>query len=111
MSALHTLLNVNDESTLIFTQMQWVNWGRSLVFTVKADDAVFELRFDDCREMRWRIYAHENEDAVQTATPVVDFAQGRDLHRSPSHILTGHFGLSLFYGAVVVLPIPTDKNP
>jgi hypothetical protein len=99
MSGLQTLLNVPPESAVLLRRVELVDWGRALVFVLRADEKNYELRFDDCREMRWRIYAHESEG---DETPVVDFVPGRDSHRSPAQILTGRFGLSLWYGAIRV---------
>lgn len=98
-TTLHTLLGIDSQAALTLHEMQWLKWGQSLVFTLSAGDARYTLRFDDCRDMRWRIYAHETDGMV---TPVVDFAPGRDMHRSPAQLLTAHFGLSLVYGAMTV---------
>ena len=102
MSALHSLLKVEPTIALTLRAVQWLDWGRTLVFDISAGAAgTFALRFDDCREMRWRIYAHETEGEV---TAIVDFAPGRDAHRSPAQVLTERFGLSLVYGEISVLP-------
>jgi hypothetical protein len=100
MSALHTLLNIDQTVMLVLRSVQWLDWGQTLVFEIRVGEAErFELRFGDCREMRWRIYAHET---TGDETPIVDFAPGRDAHRSPAQILTGRFGLSLVYGKMNV---------
>lgn len=102
MNTLHTLLKVDPSHALMLRAVQWLDWGRTLIFDISAGDAgTFALRFDDCREMRWRIYAHETEGET---TPIVDFAPGRDSHRSPAQMLTGRFGVSLTYGVMVVSP-------
>jgi len=36
-------------------------------------------------------------------TELVNFKLGRSQHRSPAHLLTEHFGLSLFYGDVMLI--------
>src|SRR5690606_34054277 len=75
MNTLHTLLKVDPSHALMLRAVQWLDWGRTLIFDISAGDAgTFALRFDDCREMRWRIYAHETDGE---ATPIVDFAPGR----------------------------------
>ena len=102
MSALHTLLKVAPTTALTLRAVQWLDWGQTLVFDISAGTAeTFALRFDDCREMRWRIYAHESGGEE---TAIVDFAAGRDSHRSPAQVLTERFGLSLVYGEMSVLP-------
>ena len=104
MSALHTLLNVDSSAALLLDHVEWLNWGQSLVFSLRGGEAAqFELHFDDCREIRWRTYAHETK---AQATPIVDFAPGRDGHRSPANLLTEHFALTLWYGSMTVLPAP-----
>jgi hypothetical protein len=99
---LQTLLNTPDNAMLTLKTLRLEGWGRTLVFEGIVDGgAAFELAFEDCRESKWRIYAHL-EAAVGFDTPVVDFAPGRDLHRSPAHLLTAHFGLSVVYGGLRV---------
>ena len=106
MTALHHLLNINPTNALTLLVVKWVDWGRTLIFNISAGEAgTFTLRFDDCREMRWRIYAHETQGEV---TPIVDFAPGRDAHRSPAQLLTERFGLSLVYGVMTILPTRDD---
>ena len=106
MSALHILLNVEPTTALTLRAVQWLDWGRTLVFDISAGAAgTFALRFDDCREMRWRIYAHET---AGEHTPIVDFAAGRDAHRSPAQVLTERFGLSLVYGELRVSRTDSD---
>lgn len=107
MSALHTLLNVETTNALMLRAVQWLDWGRTLVFEISAGEAgTCDLRFDDCREIRWRIYAHETEGAE---TPIVDFAAGRDAHRSPAQILTERFGVWLIYGEMHILRMLEDR--
>jgi len=98
---LQSLLDLPDDTAIIITDLKLLGWGRTLVFTGlagEAGDQPFELRYDDCRELRWRIYVSETTGA----TPLVSFAPGRDQQRSPAQILTDHFGLSLYYGSVTV---------
>jgi hypothetical protein len=106
MSALHTLLNVEQTVALTLRAVAWLDWGQTLVFDISTETAgTFALRFDDCREMRWRIYAHET---TGDHTPIVDFAAGRDAHRSPAQVLTERFGLSLVYGKLGVSRTDAD---
>ncbi|MEP7292237.1 MAG: hypothetical protein ABI835_10655 [Chloroflexota bacterium] len=98
LQALTVLLGVPEDTPVILQRLDELDWGRTLVFTGTAGTQGFQLRYDDCRELRWRVYAHETGGA----TAVVSFAPGRDQQRSPAQWLTGHFGLSLFYGSVKV---------
>lgn len=100
MTRLHELLGGSLDTPIVLTAVQLADWGRTLVFTGTAGETRFTLRYDDCREFRWRTYV--SFDAPDTPTPLVDFAPGRDQHRSPAQILTGTFGLSLFYGSVTL---------
>lgn len=89
------LLGLAEDEPVILTGLDVTDWGQTLVLRGKAGDQPFEVRYTDCRELRWRVYVHERSDT----TPLVSFAPGRDQHRSPAQLLTGQFGLSLFYGS------------
>ncbi len=101
------LLGVAEDVNVTIERLDVLDWGQTLVFTGTAGDVSFELHYDDCRELRWRIYAHE----AGGATALVSFAAGRDQQRSPAQLLTEHFGLSLFYGSSRLLKISPDQNP
>jgi hypothetical protein len=106
MSALHTLLKIEPDNALTLQAVQWLDWGRTLVFDISAGaGGRFALRFNECRETRWRIYAHETDGET---TPIVDFAPGRDTHRSPAQMLTGQFGVWLVYGEMKVSATSDD---
>ena len=77
-----------------------VMWGRDLHFSGVADTMPFHLHFLDCRETRWQIYSHLQDESKPAFPPteLVNFKLGRTQHRSPAHLLTEHFGLSLVYG-------------
>lgn len=96
LEAFTTLLGVPPETPVTITTLDVLDWGQTLVFRGAAGGQAFVLRYDDCRELRWRIYAHETGGA----TELVGFAAGRDQQRSPAQLLTAHFGLSLFYGSM-----------
>jgi len=100
-NSLFTLLasvDLPDKTPVLIQRLDVLDWGQTLVFTGMAGDQRFTLRYDDCRELRWRVYVSDHADA----TPLVSFAPGRDQQRSPAQFLTGHFGLSLYYGSVEV---------
>jgi hypothetical protein len=92
---LQSRLNLPDETPIMLTKMQVGAWGRTLIFEGTAGDLRFTLMLDDVREIRWRVYAHSDTTDV---TPIVDFVEGRDQHRSPFQMLTEHFGLTVYYG-------------
>lgn len=98
---LQALLGVPVNTSVILTRLELVGWGETVVFGGVSGDIAFELRYLDCREMRWRVYVHESAGV----TPLVGFAPGRDHHRSPAQILTAHFGLSLFYGDMALASV------
>lgn len=92
--SLQALLGISLGTPVILSRVELIDWGRTLIFTGSAGSLAFELHYLDCRELRWRVYVH----AGAGETALVGFAPGRDQHRSPAHILTEHFGLSLYYG-------------
>jgi hypothetical protein len=97
-SSLAISLGLPAETPVLIERLDVLDWGRTLVFTGAAGDQPFTLRYSDCREMRWRVYVTDRADS----TPLVSFAPGRDQQRSPAQFLTGHFGLSLYYGSVEI---------
>lgn len=99
LEVLYEALGVPEGSPMQLTDV-WVGaWGRDLVLEGECGDVRFELAFDDCREMRWRVYTHENDGEP---TALVDFAAGRDEHRSPAQMLTDTFALTLWYGTLII---------
>ncbi len=95
------LSNLLADRPLILTDLRLIDWGQTLILTGTAGtagDQPFELRYDDCRELQWRVYVHQDSTPVQ----LVDFAPGRDQQRSPAKLLTTHFGLTLYYGRFTV---------
>ncbi|MDX2161747.1 MAG: hypothetical protein SF162_10510 [bacterium] len=97
------MLNIAADTPVTLDEVRVDGWGKTLTFTGRAGELRFVLQCDDCREMRWRTYAHAEADQP---TAVIEFKPGRDQHRSPAHLLTDHFGLSLFYGALTITPRP-----
>lgn len=95
-------LDLPSETRLYLLEMQWVMWGRDLLFSCSADDQHFKLHFLDCRETRWQLYSHMQSDDNPPfpKTELANIKLGRDQHRSPAHLLTEHFGLSLVYGGL-----------
>lgn len=104
---LNQLLAIPAESTFVVLGLDVQDWGRVLRLpcrytTPSGDSGAFDLMFDDCREMRWRLYTHYQGD-----TPaLVDLAFGTAAQRKPAHILTDAFGVSLLYGEYRVIRSP-----
>ncbi|MFN8372563.1 MAG: hypothetical protein U0694_06765 [Anaerolineae bacterium] len=99
LTALYEALGAAEGSAVELMDM-WVGaWGRDVVMEGECGGIRFKLAFDECREMQWRVYAHENDDQP---TALVDFAAGRGQHRSPAKLLTDTFGLTLWYGAMMI---------
>ena len=96
LEAFTALLDVPPETPVTIDALDVLDWGQTLVFRGAAGGQAFVLRYDDCRELRLRVYSHETGGA----TELVGFAAGRDQQSSPAQLLTAHFGLSLFYGSV-----------
>ncbi len=90
--------SLNEDGPVLLQRLELIDWGRTLIFTGLQGDQPFTLRYDDVRDLRWRVYV-ANPAPV---TPLVSFAPGRDQQRSPAQLLTAHFGLSLFYGSVTL---------
>lgn len=99
MDELYTALDiVPDSGKLLLTGFHVERWGRDLVFRGRCDDSfAFALHFADCREIKWRVYVHA---PPTTNALLADVRLGRSAHRSPAHLLTDFFGVSLVYGAL-----------
>ena len=105
-------LSISDSGQIFLKHLKFVMWGQDLHFSAEVhspdkEKITFEIHFLDCREMRWQIYTHiqETDSLDFPPTELVNFKRGRDQHRSPAHLLTEHFGLSLFYGTLEIIPI------
>ena len=97
-------------STIQLTHLDMVLWGQGLYFhavaqPLEGSSIAFEIRFLDCREMRWQLYTHMQhpDSPAFPASELTNLRIGRSQHRSPAHLLTEHFGLSLFYGVLQVV--------
>ena len=95
--------------------MQMVQWGRDVVLECRyrtaamnaaPDEPVhFRLVFKDCREIKYKVYAHIGEHEQGTVTSVADIAEislGQGNHRRDANILTNHFGLTVSYGKISI---------
>ncbi len=97
------------------TDIQMVQWGRDLVLecayqTVSLNappDApvYFDLIFHDCREIRYKVYAHIGAHEQNQVTPtadVVEVSLGQGNHRRDASLLTNHFGVTISYGSLSI---------
>jgi hypothetical protein len=93
------------------TDIQMVQWGRDLIFacvyqtvpdgTTLDEPVRFHMVFMDCREIRYKVYAHIGAAEglpINAIADVVDLALGDGNHRRPANILTNHFSVSVSYG-------------
>ena len=82
------------------------SWGRDVAFECLYEPGApskpipFHLTLKDCREMRWRIYAHLDGQAGMAS--IVNISLGTGQQRKPANILTDFFGLTVSYGELVI---------
>ncbi|MAU08224.1 MAG: hypothetical protein CL607_00260 [Anaerolineaceae bacterium] len=102
-------LGLPEEAVIRLLDLEVGRWGRDFVFAAQAaaNEAsviLFKLAFYDCSETRWQTYTHIDLaiDAPLPTTTLVSYKLGRDQQRSPARLLTEHFGLSTFYGELVI---------
>ncbi|MEO1286882.1 MAG: hypothetical protein AAFV93_03880 [Chloroflexota bacterium] len=95
-------LQLPPTSQIYLTEMLWRGWGRDVEFRCIVNHYRFGLHFLDCRETRWQLYSHMQhpDNPPFPQTELANFKIGRDQHRSPAHLLTEHFGLSVVYGGL-----------
>jgi hypothetical protein len=97
-NALPALLGLPEDSALLLDAADVSDWGTVLTLRGRADTGTaFSLMLTECREFQWRAFVPMNDR--QTA-PINAFTPGRDAHRSPLKILTDHFSLTVYYGAM-----------
>src|SRR5690606_28928435 len=100
MDAVFRALGLEPGGQLVVRSLEPREWGQTVrlecVYRARdGDDMPLSLTFADCREMTWRVYAFAGS---QSQVALVDARLGRGGHRSPAHLLTARFGLSLSYG-------------
>jgi hypothetical protein len=105
---LYAALGVEPDALLIIRALDVLDWGRTLRFTGAGGGVTFSITFGDCRDIEWRVFAH---NAPSTATEIADFATGRDNHRSPAHLLTDSFGVKVVYGTLAIRQEMGDGEP
>jgi hypothetical protein len=104
------LMEAQAGGQFVILGMRLVHWGSELHFDGRYAPGEgapirFLLRLTDCREIQWRVYAHllPLEDQTLEETGLVNLRLGDSNHRRPLHMLTEAFGLTVSYGALVVV--------
>lgn len=108
-------LGLISGGTVAITDVMLSQWGRELIFechylTVQPDGTfdpavVFRLIFRDCREFKWRSYAHialSEFGEISLRTEMVEIALGSGSHRRDANMLTNHFAATISYGEIVI---------
>lgn len=108
-------LGLISGGVLSITDVALVQWGRELIFecdyqTTQPDGAfdepvLFKLIFRDCREFKWRSYAHialSEFGEISLRTEVVDLALGHGNHRRDANLMTTHFAITVSYGEIII---------
>lgn len=106
-------LGLVSGGTFAIRDIQMVQWGRDVLFgfvhypPVEDDapepPAYFNLIFRDCRELRYKVYAHIGQHEQGQVLDIADLAElqlGRGNHRRDANILTTHFAATISYGKV-----------
>jgi hypothetical protein len=101
--------------TFAITDVKLSGWGRDLIFechysTLQPDGTpdpavIFRLIFRDCREMKWRSYAHialSELGEIANRTEIAEIALGSGGHRRDANLLTSHFAATISYGEVLL---------
>lgn len=108
-------LGLVSDGVFAITDLQMVDWGRDIVLKcdyrtvslegVPDDPVEFQIVFRDCREIKYRIYAHisqHEQGHVSKFADVVELMLGKGNHRRDANILTNHFSVTISYGEVVI---------
>lgn len=104
-------LELHPYGALTIDALHIRQWGQQITLTCTYDPgepgkpAQFDLIFNDCRDLRWRVYSHNlgtTQGDSPAPTPVVNLTLGTGGHRKPANILTDSFGLSVLYGEYIV---------
>ncbi|GEM_PF-1475011 len=100
---------------LLITSMDFIQWGRDIEFgmrytippfeSIPKETHPFKLIFRDCRELKYKVYAHiaiHELGRISSVADVVDMSLGQGNHRRDAQILTNLFSTSIAYGNVQV---------
>lgn len=101
-------LEVDPECEIFVTDVQFVQWGRDVIFCCECHPSVnlppihLRLVFSDSREFKWKTYAHAATSLTTPATELVEFSPGQSNHRRDAAMLTAHFAVTLSYGLLTL---------
>ncbi|GIK29819.1 MAG: hypothetical protein IT298_11705 [Chloroflexi bacterium] len=100
-------MELDPAGDMFITDLELNRWGRELVFVCEyvspsALSVPFRLRFTDCRDLRWKTYAHAAFDELPPSAELIEFAPGSGNHRRDASLLTVHFAATLSYGTLIV---------
>lgn len=100
-------MELDPAGDMFITDLEINQWGRELVFVCEyiappAPPIPFRLRFTDCRELRWKTYAHAVFDELLPIAELIEFAPGSGSHRRDANLLTAHFAATLSYGTLTL---------
>ncbi|MFW5691076.1 MAG: hypothetical protein ACOCXZ_01135 [Chloroflexota bacterium] len=106
-------LGLVPDGGLSVVDIQMVEWGRDLLLgciyrTIPEDgppDAPvhFNIIFKECREIRYRVYAHigmHEHGSIPAEADVAELILGQANHRKDASVLTNLFGLTISYGSI-----------
>ncbi|MGQ9889735.1 MAG: hypothetical protein ACUVSX_14795 [Aggregatilineales bacterium] len=104
------MLDAPPHGVFTVTDLLPHQWGAELVFDClyqppgQSEPLPFFLILKDCRDMRWRIYAHLKppDDQTLPQATLVNLRLGAGNHHKPLHLLTDFFGISVSYGDLVL---------
>lgn len=106
-------LGLVSGGALEIRDIQMVQWGRDLILdctyrtvphNAPPDEPVhFRVVFKDCREIRYKVYAHigvHEQGQVMPVADVVELALGQGNHRRDANMLTNHFSVTISYDEI-----------
>jgi hypothetical protein len=108
-------LGLISGGTFAVTDVLLSQWGRDLIFechyqTTQPDGTfdtpvIFRMIFRDCRELKWRSYAHialSEFGEISLRSEIAEISLGAGNHRRDANILTNHFAATISYGEIVL---------
>lgn len=108
-------LGLVPDGGMSITDIQMVQWGRDLIFeclyqttpiNAPPDDPVmFRLIFHDCREIKYRVYAHigmHEQGQVASVADIAEMSLGKGQHHRDANIMTNHFAVTISYGELTI---------
>jgi hypothetical protein len=108
-------LGLIDSGTFFVTDLEIKQWGRKIIFkcdyqTIQPDGTpdnpvLFDMIFRDCREIKWKTYAHialAEVGHVPQRTELAEMSLGHGNHRRDANLLFAHFGVTLSYGELII---------